>query len=158
MRRVRRAAPSNMSTLAPTTSIVCSIAVAVPVFGITQLMHQNSQSRRDQRSRDHRGQQVLRSSREHRHQTNDNRKIRSCTVRIDGLSETQIFGGPIGKIKQRQRKPSTFPDCALQGGGCLLSHTLVKKLPRAIEGRRRVLSNQPIHAPSTKIPYHCRSC
>src|ERR1700733_9943521 len=93
MRRVRRAAPSNMSTLAPTTSIVCSIAVAVPVFGMTQLMHQNSQSRRDQRSRDHRGQQVLRSSREHRHQTNDNRKIRSCTVRIDGLSETQIFGG-----------------------------------------------------------------
>src|ERR1700733_9915958 len=109
MRRVRRAAPSNMSTLAPTTSIVCSIAVAVPVFGMTQLMHQNSQSRRDQRNRDHRGQHVLRWSRQHRHQTNDNRKIRSCTVRIDGLSETQIFVGADWEDKTETTKAGYVP-------------------------------------------------
>jgi hypothetical protein len=163
MRRVRRASPSNVASTfvgapAPTTSIVCSVAVAVPVFGITNSCARTARvDETNGAATTGVSTSCARAGSTAIRQTATG-KIRSCTVRIDELSETQFFVGADWEDKTETTIAGSFPDCALQHGECLLSHTLLKKLPRAIEGRRRVLSNQPIHAPSTKIPYHCRSC
>src|SRR6202041_380743 len=119
-------------------------------------MHQNSQSRRDQRSRDHRGQQVLRSSREHRHQTNDNRKIRSCTVRIDGLSETQIFVGADWEDKTETTKAGYVPRLCPSGRRMPAPPYLTQKVtachrrppPSALEPTNsRSLNQNPLSLP-----------